>query len=413
MKKILLVVKREFIVRVKKRSFIIMTVLTPVLFACLIIVPALISQIKSDKEKTITVLDETGFFANELKDTRTIKFVYETKPIDSLKNNLLRDDSYAVLHIEKDEENAMGNITMYSEQAVGIDILTVIKTQITILSAQMKLKEYNISVEQIAKILNPNLNIKTRLINEQGIEKESNTEALMGLAMICGILIFFIIFMFGIQIMRGVIEEKSSRIVEIIISSIKPMYLMLGKIIGVALVVLTQILIWIVLFSIIIFVAQSQFSDIVNQIQSYVQAVSFAKMFICFLLYLILGYLLYASLFAMVGSAVDNESDTQQLQTIASVPLLIGYFIMIMVSTQPDNPLAFWGSMIPFTSPMVMLARIPFGVSWFEIIISLVILAATFILFTWIAARIYRVGILMYGKKASFKELIKWIKYKK
>jgi ABC-2 type transport system permease protein len=413
MKKILLVVKREFIVRVKKRSFIIMTVLTPVLFACLIIVPALISQIKSDKEKTITVLDETGFFANELKDTRTIKFVYETKPIDSLKNNLLRDDSYAVLHIEKDEENAMGNITMYSEQAVGIDILTVIKTQITILSAQMKLKEYNISVEQIAKILNPNLNIKTRLINEQGIEKESNTEALMGLAMICGILIFFIIFMFGIQIMRGVIEEKSSRIVEIIISSIKPMYLMLGKIIGVALVVLTQILIWIVLFSIIIFVAQSQFSDIVNQIQSYVQAVSFAKMFICFLLYLMLGYLLYASLFAMVGSAVDNESDTQQLQTIASVPLLIGYFIMIMVSTQPDNPLAFWGSMIPFTSPMVMLARIPFGVSWFEIIISLVILAATFILFTWIAARIYRVGILMYGKKASFKELIKWIKYKK
>jgi ABC-2 type transport system permease protein len=390
-----------------------MTVLTPILFACLALVPALISQIKSEKEKTITVLDESGFIGNELKDMRTIKFVYENKPIDSLKNNLLRNKYYAVLHIEKSEENTTGNITMYSENAVSLDVLNVIKTQITILSAQTKLKEYDISVEQITKILNPNLNIKNRLINEDGNEKESNAAALTGFAMICGILIFFIILMFGIQIMRGVIEEKSSRIIEIIISSIKPMHLMLGKIIGVALVVLTQILIWIVLFALIIFVAQSQFSDIVNQLQNYINAVSFTKMFICLILYLILGYLLYASMFAIVGSAVDNESDTQQLQAIASVPLMIGYFIMIVVSTQPDNPLAFWGSMIPFTSPMVMLARIPFGVSWFEIILSLAILTATFILFTWIAARIYRVGILMYGKKASIKELIKWIKYKR
>ncbi|MDR1199944.1 MAG: ABC transporter permease [Prevotellaceae bacterium] len=407
-----LVIKREFIIRVKKKSFIIMTVLTPVLFACLAIVPALISQIKSDKEKTVVVLDDSGIVAGELKSAGTIKFVNEVKPIDSLKNNLIKDENYAVLHVEKGEENAIGNITLYSTQVAGIDVLNAITAQIKILAAQIKLKEYNISAEQIAQVLNPNLHIKTIQLNEQGDEKESNTQALMGLAMICGILLFFIILMFGIQIMRGVIEEKSSRIVEIIISSIKPMYLMLGKIIGVALVVLTQILIWIILFGIIIFVAQSQFSDIVNQIQSYVQAVSFTKMLVCFILYLTLGYLLYASLFAIVGSAVDNESDTQQLQTIASVPLMIGYFIMLIVSTQPDNPLAFWGSMIPFTSPMVMLARIPFGVSWLEIILSLAILAATFILFTWIAARVYRVGILMYGKKASFKEIIKWLKYK-
>ncbi|MDR2125212.1 MAG: ABC transporter permease [Prevotellaceae bacterium] len=413
MKKILLVVKREFIVRVKKKSFIIMTVLVPILFACLAIVPALLAQIKSDSEKIITVLDESGFAVSGLKDMHTIKFVNETKPIDSLKNDLMKNNNYAVLHIEKNEDNTIGNITMYSEQVVSIDILNSITAQLRMLSAQIKLKEYNISVEQIATILNPGMNIKTIQMDEQGNEKESNTTALMGLAMICGVLLFFIILMFGIQIMRGVIEEKSSRIVEIIISSIKPMHLMMGKIIGVAMVVLTQILIWIVLFSIIIFVAQNQFSDIVNQIQSYVQAVSFAKMFICFILYLILGYLLYASLFAIVGSAVDNESDTQQLQAIASVPLMIGYFIMLMVTTQPDTPLAFWGSMIPFTSPMVMLARIPFGVSWLEIILSLLILAATFVFFTWIAARIYRVGILMYGKKASFKELIKWLKYKK
>ncbi|MDR2652208.1 MAG: ABC transporter permease [Prevotellaceae bacterium] len=413
MKKILLVVKREFIVRVKKKSFIIMTVLTPILFACLAIVPSLISQIKSDKEKTIVVLDDSGLVASELKNSGTIKFVNEAKPIDTLKNNLIRDENYAVLHIEKSEQNAIGSITLYSEQAVGVDVLSVITAQIKILAAQIKLKEYNISVEQIAQVLNPNLNIKTIRLDEQGNEKESNTQALMGLAVICGILLFFIIFMFGIQIMRGVIEEKSSRIVEIIISSIKPMHLMLGKILGVAMVVLTQILIWVILFGIIIFVAQSQFSDIVSELQSYIQAVSFTKMCVCFILYLSFGYLLYASLFAIVGSAVDNESDTQQLQTIASVPLMIGYFIMIIAATQPDNPLTFWGSMIPFTSPMVMLARIPFGVSWFEIIISLTILAATFVLFTWIAARIYRVGILMYGKKASLKELIKWLKYKR
>ncbi|MDR1553724.1 MAG: ABC transporter permease [Prevotellaceae bacterium] len=413
MKKILLVVKREFITRVKKKSFIIMTVLTPILFACLAIVPTLIAQIKSDKEKVIAVLDDSGLVAGELKNAGTIKFVNEIKPIDSLKNSLLKDDNYAVLHIEKSEENEIGNITLYSEQAVGVDVLSMITAQIKILAAQIKLKEYDISVEQIAQVLNPNLNIKTIRLDEQGNEKASDTRALMGLAMICGILIFFIVLMFGIQIMRGVIEEKSSRIVEIIISSIKPMYLMLGKIIGVALVVLTQIFIWIILFGIIIFVAQSQFSDIVSQLQSYVGAVSFTKMLVCFIIYLTLGYLLYASLFAIVGSAVDNESDTQQLQTITGVPLMIGYCMMIIVSTQPDNPLAFWGSMIPFTSPMVMLARIPFGVSWFEIIISMTVLLATFVLFTWIAARIYRVGILMYGKKASLKELIKWLKYKK
>ncbi|MDR1348046.1 MAG: ABC transporter permease [Prevotellaceae bacterium] len=412
MKKMLLVIKREFIIRVKKKSFIIMTVLTPVLFACLAIVPALISQIKSDKEKTIVVLDDSGIVAGELKSAGTIKFVNEVKPIDSLKNNLIKDENYAILHVEKGEENAIGNITLYSKQVAGIDVINAIMAQIKILAAQIKLQEYNISAEQIAQVLNPNLHIKTFQLDEKGNEKESNTQALMGLAMICGVLLFFIILMFGIQIMRGVIEEKSSRIVEIIISSIKPMYLMLGKIIGVAMVVLTQILIWIILFGIIIFVAQSQFSDIVNQIQSYVKVVSFTKMLVCFILYLTMGYLLYASLFAIVGSAVDNESDTQQLQTIASVPLMIGYFMMIIVSTQPDNPLAFWGSMIPFTSPMVMLARIPFGVSWLEIILSLAILAATFISFTWIAARVYRVGILMYGKKASFKEIIKWLKYK-
>jgi ABC-2 type transport system permease protein len=413
MKKILLVIEREFITRVKKKSFIITTFLVPILFAGLILVSALISQVKSDEEKTIVVLDNSGLIGKELKNLGTIKFVNETKPIDSLKNNLIKDKNYAVLYIEKGEQDSIGNVTIYSEKAIGAEMLSIITAQIKTLAVQIKLKDYDIPVEQIALILNPKFDIKTIRLDKHGNGKESHIGALMGVAMFSGILIFFIVFMFGIQIMRGVIEEKSSRIVEIIISSIRPIELMLGKIIGVALVVITQLVIWAVFFGIIMFIAQSQFTEIIDLIKSYVQDVPIGRMLVCFFIYLILGYLLYASMFAIVGSAVDNETDTQQLQTIVTIPLMIGYLIMVTVSMQPDNPLAFWGSMIPFTSPMVMLARIPFGVPLWEIIISVVILIATFILFTWLAARIYRVGILMYGKKATLKELIKWLKYKR
>jgi len=413
MKKILLVVEREFITRVKKKSFIITTILVPILFAGLMLIPAFIAQIKSDKEKEIVVVDDSQLVASSLQTTGTIKFSNATKPLDSLKNELSQKSVYAVLHIEKNDEEGIGNITIYSEQAISPDILSNITAQVKTTSAQLKLKEYNISIEEIAAAINPNIKIKTIRLDETGKEKESHTGALMGIAMICGVLIFFVVFMFGIQIMRGVIEEKSNRIVEIIISSIRPVELMLGKIIGVALVVLTQLIIWIVFAAIIMFVAQSQFADIIETIKSYTQDVPLTTMLVCFIVYLILGYLLYAALYAAVGSAVDNETDTQQLQTIISMPLLVGYLIMINVAMHPDSPLAFWCSIIPFTSPVVMMARIPYGVPLSEIILSVALLVATFILFTWIAARIYRVGILMYGKKASFKEIIKWLRYKR
>ncbi|MDR1985040.1 MAG: ABC transporter permease [Prevotellaceae bacterium] len=412
MKKILLVIEREFITRVKKKSFIIMTILVPVLFAVLMIVPTLLSSVKSEKEKKIAVVDDLGLVANDIKNSGTVKFIIETRPLDSLKNNLAKDDYYAVLHVENNEENSIKNIRIYSEQALSADILNNISFQIKSIATQIQLKAYDIKPEELLLILNPNINIKTIRIDELGTEKESHTGALMAVAMVCGILIFLVVFMFGIQIMRSVIEEKSSRIIEIIISSIKPVQLMLGKIIGVALVVITQLIIWAILITVIFFVAQSQFADVISKITGYVQDVPMGTMLVSFILYLIFGYLLYASLYAIVGSAVDNETDTQQLQMIGTLPIMIGYFIMINVAMQPDSPLAFWGSMIPFTSPLVMLARIPFGVPLWEIILSLTILAATFILFTWIAARIYRVGILMYGKKASLKEIIKWLKYK-
>ncbi|MDR3236042.1 MAG: ABC transporter permease [Prevotellaceae bacterium] len=412
MKKILLVIEREFITRVKKKSFIILTLLVPLLFAGLMLVPTFILQIKSDDDKTIAVLDHSGLIAKDLINVGTIKFVNETASVDLLKNSLTEGNNYALLYIEKGDGNTIGDITIYSENAIGMDILNIVTSQIRSLAVQLNFKKYDIPAEQIAQILYPHLHIKTIRLDEQGVEKESNTIVLTGLSIICGILILLIITIFGVQIMRGVIEEKSSRIVEIIISSIRPVELMLGKIIGVALVVLTQIVIWIIFFGAILLIAQSQFPDIIHQIQSYTQDVAVVKMIICFVLYLIFGYLLYASMYAIVGSAADNEMDTQQLQLIITLPLIIGCLIMNNVVIQPDSPLAFWSSMIPFISPMVMLTRIPFGVPVWEIILSLTLLIATFILFTWIAARIYRVGILMYGKKATLKELIKWLKYK-
>jgi ABC-2 type transport system permease protein len=246
MKKILLVIEREFITRVKKKSFIILTLLVPILFGALVLVSAFISQIKSDEDKIIAVLDNSELIAKDLVNVGTIKFVNETKSVDSLKNSLVEGTNYAVLHIEKGEENAIGNITIYSENAIGIDILNIVTAQIRTLTVQRNLKEYDIPAEQITQILYPNLNIKTIRLDEQGVEKESNTSVLTGLAMICGVLILFIIMMFGGQVMRGVIEEKSSRIIEIIVSSVRPVELMLGKIIGIALVVITQIVIWII-----------------------------------------------------------------------------------------------------------------------------------------------------------------------
>ena len=414
MKKIFLVAEREFMVRVKKKSFIIMTILVPFLLAASAMLPALVASMKSDKEKIIAVLDESEQFGSVLKDDGTVKFVPAEKSIDELKANLSSSGNYAILHIVKDTTQAAGNITIYSINPVGIDIVNIVTSQIKMLTAQAKLANYNLSAEQAQAILHPAINITTLVLDEQGKAQHSNAKALMALAVASGVVIFLIIFMFGIQVMRGVIEEKSNRIVEIIISSIKPMQLMMGKIIGVALTVLAQIFIWAVLFGAIMLVAQSRLGEGVwSVVQNSVQAVPLTQMLVCFGLYLTLGYLLYASLFAIIGAAVDNETDTQQLQMIAITPLMAGYFIMIAISMQPDHPLGFWGAMIPFTSPLVMLARIPFGVPLWEIGLSLAILAVTFVAFVWVAARIYRVGILMYGKKATLREIIKWARYAK
>jgi len=295
------------------------------------------------------------------------------------------------------------------------------------------------------KDIKTNVSIKTFTIGEEGDEKVGMVEIYMAIAYISSFMIYMFIFMFGSMVMRGVIEEKTNRIVEVIISSVKPFELMLGKILGVGSVALLQFIIWVgltvgIIFGVSSFIgvdklagneqvtssvmggagagdmasvtaSLSENSSPMNDVLSALSGVDFVSIILAFLAYFILGYLLYASMFAAVGSAVDNEADTQQLIFPVTLPLIIGLFIMIHTFQYPDSTLSFWGSMIPFTSPMVMMARAPFGVPVWEMALSIGLLFGTFLFMTYVSAKIYRVGILMYGKKATFKDLIKWLKY--
>ena len=312
-----------------------------------------------------------------------------------------------------------------------------------------KLQSYNIEdLDKIMKEVESTVKVQTILISEEGEEKKTSTGLSMGIAYVSGLLIYILTFMFGAQVMRGVIEEKTNRIVEVLISSVKPFQLMMGKILGIALVGLTQFFLWIVLTLIIVSYAQSTFlpDDLpipnnqitqsimsadqnpgeeavqnavsvpeLNEFQAVLEsakAINWPLILGSFLIYFLGGYLLYAALFAAVGSAVDNETDTQQFMMPITMPLLLGLFVSMAAFQNPDSSLVFWFSFIPFTSPMVMMARLPFGVPPLELIISMALLILTFIGTTWMAAKIYRTGILMYGKKPSYKELVKWLRYK-
>ena len=289
----------------------------------------------------------------------------------------------------------------------------------------MKLSLYNITdLDRILAEVKSDVQITTLTLTDEG-EKEESAEIYMALSYIMSLLIYMFIFMFGNMVMRGVIEEKSGRIVEVIVSSVKSVELMIGKILGIALVALTQFLIWVVLTLVLVTVAGFLMGgDIVGTMESAdvagmgsilkgISEIRFGYVLICFLIYFVLGYLLYAGMFAAVGAAVDNEADTSQLSMPVTIPLILGLFLMIPTFQNPTGQLAFWASIVPFTSPMVMMARIPFGVvPFWELALSILLLFATFIFMAVISAKIYKVGILTYGKKASFKDLWKWIKTK-
>ena len=417
MRKIWLIIKREYLVRVREKSFIIMTFLGPLLMACVLILPIYLAN-ESQEERIIAVNHQEEFL---LKDTEFIHFtiIPDIEAISLIKN-FSQSPYYSLLYIKENQ------FSLYSNQQISLSVSNEIQSQIEDIIETNNLKKAGINPKVIQNA-KAEIEIITNLVDEDGISTKSNPEASMGIGFITGILVYMFIFMYGTMVMRGVIEEKTSRIVEIIISSVKPFQLMMGKILGVALIGLTQFTLWILLTIIISSIAELTFlnsnsigndiitnneqSIILAQLVSITSGINIILVFLSFIFYFLAGYLMYSSLFAAVGSAVDAEADTQQFILPIPLPLILSFILIQPIMESPDGILAFWMSIIPFTSPVIMMVRIPFGVSGWQLLLSMALLIGTFIASTWLAGRIYRTGILMYGKKVSYKELWKWISY--
>ena len=436
MNKIGLIIKREYLTRVKKRSFIIMTFLGPLLIAAIYIIPILIALHGDNERRTIAVVDQSHWFERQFTNTETQTFIrLEDISIDSTKK-LVQMGLYDIaLYIPETQLNIPNSAVLYSMSQVPMNVEEHIKEVMKNEIQVQKLLVNGVDPE-ILESIKTSINLSVIRMDEEGGEKETFTQVQFILGMVLAVMIYMFIMMFGGQVMQGVSEEKSSRIVEVIVSSVKPFQLMMGKVIGISLVALTQFLMWILLtgviyvgFSAAVGIGQPSAigsgtvltqqidatsimdNEAVQHIVSIANSINFGQVIIGFILFFLLGYLLYATMFAAIGAIVDNNTDSQQFTLPVTVPLIIAMLTAIYVVNAPDGNLAIWMSMIPFTSPVVMMVRIPFGVPIWQIVLSAVILVATFIGMTWVAAKIYRTGILMYGKKLTYKELFKWLKY--
>lgn len=444
MSKTATIIRREFLSRVRKKSFVIMTILGPLLMAAIVIVPVLVAQL-SENEYAVAIVDDSGLFAQDFQDRDNVYFTPLDTDIDKAVERMHDGRFDAVLHIPEVAFQAPSSLRLFSEKSVNFNAKLLIENILKLEFESMKLSSAGIDEEVLRSIESP-VNIQAIRISDDGEQMTDYPEISMGLGFVSGFLIYIFIFLFGSQVLRGVLEEKTSRIVEIIVSSVKPFQLMMGKIIGVGLVGLTQFLIWVFLTLAIVggfqaaapemfkftpdeevFVTGGQ---VLNQDELQIQketiqqhdtlagelleglsSINIPVMVLSFIFFFLGGYLLYAALFAAIGSAVDNEADTQQFMLPVTIPLLLALIMTQMVISNPEGPLAFWLSMIPFTSPVIMMARIPFGVSYTELALSAALLIAGFMFTTWFAAKIYRTGILMYGKKVDYKELWKWIRH--
>jgi ABC-2 type transport system permease protein len=445
MNKTRIIIQREYLSRVKKKSFLIMTILGPILMASIWVIPLYLANTSNEK-KVIQILDETGIFNKKFKSTAELTFVPVSMEIETAKNGLSSSGNYALLFIPKTQLNVPTSAILYSSGQPSIDVKSHIKEVMQREIESLKLETSGVDPE-ILKSIKTNININTIKIDENGAETKSFTEVSMVVGIFAGILIYMFIFMFGAQVMRGIIEEKTSRIIEVIISSVRPFQLMMGKIVGIALVGLTQFLLWVILTFSIVTVFQlsmagetklaktdqmfspqgkilnaeklKEFSEKTTekdnmefQIIEAISTINYGVMVGSFIFFFLAGYLLYAALFAAIGSAVDSEADTQQFMLPVTIPLILSIVMAQFVITNPDGPVAFWFSIIPLTSPVIMMVRIPFGVPFWELFLSMSLLVVTFLGATWMAAKIYRTGILMYGKKVNYAELWKWLRYK-
>ncbi len=436
MNKIGLIIRREYFTRVKKRSFIIMTFLGPLLIAAVYIIPILLALHADNEKRTIAVVDQSHWFERQFVSTENQTFIrLDDIDIDSTKRLVQQGFFDIALFIPETQLNIPSSAVVYSMKQVPITVESHIKEVMKNEIQVQKLLASGVDPD-ILESLKTNINLSVIRMDEEGGEKETFTEIQFILGLILAVLIYMFIMLFGGQVMQGVSEEKSSRIIEVIVSSVKPFQLMMGKIIGVSLVALTQFVMWILLTG-VIYVGFSAAVGITNpeaisqgtvlsqeisntnimdneavqDVLNVVHSIDFGTIIVSFIVFFLLGYLLYATMFAAIGSLVDNNTDSQQFTLPVTVPLIIAIISAVYIVNDPDSSLAVWMSMIPFTSPVVMMVRIPFGVPIWQVVVSAILLAGTFVGMTWVAAKIYRTGILMYGKKPTYKEIFKWLKY--
>ncbi len=457
------VIAREYLTRVKKKSFLVTTILVPVIFAVTMIVLGFIMAGTKERKQDVAVVDRSGIVMSHLQDTDRLTFAdYSTENPDSVKARLSEYGKDVLVVVSPlDTVNKTVSVQTYSKDPLGVEFTTGLADKADEAVEEYRVQQYGIeNLSQIMEEVKADVKVTEYTLDDKGNETISESGVYMIISMLLGIIIWMFIMMFGGQVMSSVIEEKTSRVVEVLISSVKAIDLMFGKIIGVALVALTQFFLWIILTGVLVsvatsFVGKEMFAEMAGNPEMMAQTmgvtpeqmqalggatatlnaadsstvvagepdemsvivgtlvnIPWVKLIISFLIYFILGYLLYASMFAAVGSAVENEGDSQQLQMPLTIPLMIAYFIILVAFQNPDSSVVVWGSMIPFTSPIVMLARIPYGVPMWQLVVSIALLLVTFVGCAWLSAKIYKVGILMFGKKSTFKDLWKWLKMK-
>lgn len=414
--KIALIIGREYKTRVCKKSFVLLTLLMPLLLVGIVAVPLLLSRAKSDTVKTMVVVDSSGLYRSVFADTEGYRFFYTEDVLADARAEYTDVTGFLCITGNLAEE---GNKVMYySDKQVNTETIAYLRGVLGSFVERQKIKAYDIpDLQRIICDVQTEVQIITVKWDNDGDETIGSAVMAEMIGMLSAFLIYMFIVLYGAQVMSGVVQEKSNRIMEVMVSSVRPFQLMMGKIVGIALVGLTQFFLWVVLVCIGFgalapFVASG--ADVgggIMELLTALRSVDMGSLLVLFVVYFLGGYLLYASFFAAFGSAVDNETDTQQFSLVLTVPILFAMYAALYSAQNPDGPLAFWCSMIPFTSPVVMLVRLPFDVAWWEIAFSLIILIASFVGSTWLAGKIYRTGILMYGKKPTWAELWKWLRY--
>ena len=423
-----------------------MTILSPIIMVILVFAPIWLAQLSSDETRQITIIDQTGLYDGIYQDSEEYRFSYTQGTLSPAEMRADDSQPYAYVIIKNNLLDDPNGMTIYSQKQITNSCESMIKSKMEEFLKNEKLLSYNIpNIKQIIDESDVNLSIDTIRLEEDGAETQTSSELVMIIGMAMTLIIYMFLMLYGGQVMSSVMQEKTNRIVEVMVSSVKPFELMVGKIISIGLVGLTQLGIWILFIAGILLSVGAIFSlggtpdaasienmtavagsmngvdtaqlagseaGIAQEIQRLIGSIDITQLLVCFVLFFIGGYILYASLFAAIGSAVDNESDTQQFMVPITFIIIFALYAGIFSAENPDGPLAMWCSMIPFTSPIVMMVRIPFGVTTWELVLSMIILYGSAIGLAWVAGRIYRVGILMYGKKPSYKEMLKWIRYK-